>query len=220
MTEKIAVFIDGDNISYCDVTYIMKEISNYGNINICNVYGDWSCKDLKKWLFAARDNGIITIQCDKISGKNSTDIKMCIDIMNVLYNIPHISLYYIVTSDNDFRHVISEIKKMNKKIHCIGSKYVNNSLVKICDKYTKIEILTKNRKKISTIKKSNNEIKNEILSILDDSSEEVNLSLIKDILQRKYNFDYREYGYLSMKNFIKSEYNDILFILIIDTDVL
>ena len=38
MAENIAVFIDGDNINYNDVTYIMKEISNYGNINICSVY--------------------------------------------------------------------------------------------------------------------------------------------------------------------------------------
>ena len=79
------------------------------------------------------DNGQESIQCDRIKGKNSTDIKMAVDIMKALYNISHITLFYIVASDSDYRHVIPEIKLCNKKIYCIGSKNANKSIQSLCD---------------------------------------------------------------------------------------
>ena len=78
-----------------------------------------SSSEYYKLKLASIENGITTIQCDKITGKNSTDIKLMVDIMKTLYEINHISLYYIVTSDSDFRHVIPQIKMRNKKVHCI-----------------------------------------------------------------------------------------------------
>ena len=74
MSEKIAVFIDGDNVSHNIISLIMNEIKNYGRIICCNVYADWSCENMKNWKLTANKLGIITIQCDRISGKNSTDI--------------------------------------------------------------------------------------------------------------------------------------------------
>ena len=108
--ESIAVYIDGDNSSYKNIEIILNEIKSYGRIIILKVYGDWSEVNMKNWLTTASTYGIIPIQCERINGKNSTDIKMCVDLMRDLYNIENISLFYIVTSDSDYRHVISEIK--------------------------------------------------------------------------------------------------------------
>lgn len=222
MSEKIAVFIDGDNVSHNIISLIMNEIKNYGRIICCNVYADWSCENMKNWKLTANKLGIITVQCDRISGKNSTDIKMAVDVMKILYTIKHISLFYLVTSDSDYRHLVPEIKLLNKKVNCIGSIKSNNSLQSVCDVFTKIEVLkldegvTKNKNDQNQEEKAKHnpmKIKKklkyqylETINILFDQNDVINLSLIKDTLQRKLQFDYREFGYHSMGEFISKNF--------------
>ena len=109
MSETIAVYIDGENSSHQDIEAISSEIKSYGSIIISRVYGDWSDKNMRKWLDRTIIYDIIPIQCIRISGKNSSDIKLCVDIMKDLYTVPEISLFYIITNDSDYSHVISEI---------------------------------------------------------------------------------------------------------------
>ena len=92
------------------IQVILDEIKTYGNIIINQLYHDWTQPEAKSWKLAAQKNGISPIQCDRISGKNSTDIKMIVDLMHILYTVPSISLYYIVTSDSDYRHLIPFVK--------------------------------------------------------------------------------------------------------------
>lgn len=227
--DLIAVFIDGDNISHKYIPVILQEIRNYGRIIINNIYCDWSSLEYSKLKLASIENGITTIQCDKIVGKNSTDIKLMVDIMRTLYEINHISLYYIITSDSDFRHVIPQIKMRNKKVHCIGSFNSNKSIQSICDLFTKIEVLidynnsyvsssdehillgqevsfdnnkdSDKKKKLSYDKPVGNEIILEIKNAI-DNHEKLNLGALKTLLERKYTFDFREYNCNSMKSFI------------------
>ena len=223
MNETIAVYIDGDNTSHNDIKVILKEINSYGRIIISRVYGDWSQENMKNWLTTSSIFGIIPIQCERISGKNSTDIKLCVDLMKDLYSIDTISLFYIITTDSDYRHIISEIKIKNKKIHCIGNNCANISLMSICDQYTKISILqstentiknkeTTKDKILETAKKNIdvstlNLYRNEVKDILGDNNQ-VNLSLVKDVLTRKYNFDFREWGYHKMSTFILENFKE------------
>ena len=216
MSEKIAVFIDGDNVSHNIISLIMNEIKNYGRIICCNVYADWSCENMKNWKMTANKLGIITIQCDRISGKNSTDIKMAVDVMKILYTIKHITLFYLVTSDSDYRHLVPEIKLLNKKVNCIGSIKSNNSLQSVCDVFTKIEVLKLDDENEKEEKKKHNPVKIkkelklqylESINMLFDQNDVINLSLIKDTLQRKLQFDYREFGYHSMGEFISKNFN-------------
>jgi hypothetical protein len=215
MNETIAVYIDGDNTSHKDMKDILYEINSYGRIIISRVYGDWSQIDMKKWLKTTSTYGIIPIQCERINGKNSSDIKLCVDLMKDLYSIENISLFYIITTDSDYRHVISEIKVMNKKIHCIGNDFANISLMSICDKYTKISVLRKYDTDVKVLKNIDNDNKqkitelyiNDIETILGDNKQ-INISLINDILSRKYNFDFREWGYNKMSVFIKDNFSE------------
>lgn len=156
--EIIAVFIDGDNISYKNIPLILQEIQSYGKIIINNIYCDWSSPSCTRLKQAAIENGITTIQCDMITGKNSTDIKLMVDIMKTLYEINHISLYYIVTSDSDYRHVIPQIKIKNKKVNCIGSVKSNKSIQNICDLFTKIEVLENFNRRFRKESESNKDL--------------------------------------------------------------
>merc|ERR1712227_731103 len=112
------------------------------------------------WQSASANNGIAQVQCGRVNGKESTDIKLCVDLMKDLYTIPHISLFYIITSDRDYRHVLPEVKVMNKKVHVIGPSNANPALKSHCDKYSQIELLrsTTIRKNISLEETNSNKI--------------------------------------------------------------
>ena len=201
--EIIAVFIDGENINPHDFSYIDMEIRKYGRIVIYNVYGDWSDKQVKNWIPVARENGIMCIQCDKISGKNSVDLRLSVDIMKILYTNSMITLFYLITSDSDYRHVIFEIKQKNKKVYCIGSSQANIGLTSICDVYTKIE----NVKKENTMNQIQ-EIWNQIEDYL-QNHENKNLSKIKERIQKKFpDFDHRDYGYQKFSEFVLDHFKD------------
>jgi len=93
---------------------------------------------MRRWLKTAPKYGIITVQCDRISRKNSTDMKLCVEIMKNLYTNDTITMFYIITTDSDFRHVVSEIRLKGKKVYCIGSTQANPSLKSLCTKYIEL----------------------------------------------------------------------------------
>ena len=214
--ETIAVFIDGDNISPRDMDCIMEEIKSFGRVVSSRIYTDWSADDSKSWKKPSQELALEPIQCDRISGKNSTDIKLTVDLMKMLYTNSSISLFYIITSDGDYRHLIPEIKLANKKINVIGSN-VSRSLQSSCDLSTKIEVL-----KNSNIHSLDDDgmLESQFQAVLDQvfgEQETVPLSIVKDTLQRKYGFDHREYGFKRFSKFVKHYLKDQYTIKYIDS---
>ena len=213
MDKKIAVFIDSDNISHKNYKLFVDEIKSNGIISIIQVYGDWSKNESKSWLSICKSYGLIPIQVNRTEYKNSTDLKMTCDISEILFKNSNIDIFYIISSDNDFSCIINLLKRYNKTVYGIGSKNANLYLQNVCHKFTKIETLT--NIKINKVRKYTDEdirkellnyIYYDIISILEKSSDIVNLSYIKEFLERKYNFDQRDYGFERFKTFFKKYY--------------
>ena len=141
MDNKIAVFIDSENINYKDYTYISKELKTAGTIIVYNIYGDWNDDNSYNWIDISITYGINKIQVDKIAGKESVDHKICVDMMEYLHTNKHIDIFYLITSDSDYRHVIHKIKEYNKKVYCIGNNPTTSCLVPVCNKYTQISVI-------------------------------------------------------------------------------
>ena len=224
MSETIAVFIDGDNFNYKNIGIAIQEIKKHGRIISCRVYGDWSKEAVKGWLSTTKKFGIEEVQCSIISRKNSTDIRMCVDIMKYLYTLETISLYYLLTSDSDFRHLIPEIKYRNKKVYCIGNSNSNDSLKCSCDLFTKIEVLineeweeedNKSIKKQKFIKELSKRKKKKIYRIIMEllsDKEHINMGWINSELQRRIAFDYREYDCDTFSKFIIKHFKDVIYV--------
>ena len=212
-TNSIAVFMDGDNISPSDIPLIIEEIKTHGNIIYNSLFCDMSDKSKETLQQVCTNNGVSLIHCERISGKNSTDIKLIVELMNTLYINKIISLFYIITSDSDYRHVIPCIRERGKQIYCIGNQQTNNALQKICNKFTYIETLKKEQGAEDNIikplsKNCKKKYKKEIMNLfkIDDI---INMGCILISLQNKYDFDYREYGYDRMKPFLKDNYPEL-----------
>ena len=198
MTEIIGIYIDCDNISEKSIENIIDEIKNKGKIIKLNGYNDWNKRGTSKWLEKAKNLGIIAIQANRIKGKNSTDLKICVDVMEDLYKNKHITMFCIVTSDSDYIHLVSKIKCENKSIICVSNQ-MNDILSKVCDEYIVIDIDTN---------KVNREHIKEIDLLLEDK-ESINISIINDILKEKYEFDYKKLGYKNMYNYLSKNYKNI-----------
>lgn len=199
----IAIFIDAENINYNDFNKINNIIENKGRIIVSNIYADWSEKSTIKWKEIAFKNGITCIQCDKISGKNSVDLKLTVDIMRYLYTNLDISFYYIVSTDSDFRHVVNEIKSKNKKINCIGYNNANISIKSICDNY----IIIEDNKSKSKNNDLNYEIEIKLKKYLENTLVnlgQITLGKISNIIDKKYpELNYKKRGFTKLSSYIK-----------------
>lgn len=203
---NVAIFVDGDNVPSKDTQNILSEAGSFGRIVNAMVFGDWSTPQMKPWKDSASQHGLLTMQCDLLKGKNSTDIRMMIEIMRLLYTSDVVDIYVIVTSDSDYRHVVSEIKMRGKRCYCIGSVNTNNSLQNICDKFVKLENISK---KLPTEKEVKKKMKqktwenyyNDIVRLSEEKAC-VPLPKIKDEWEKKYQFDLREWGFPNFSSFL------------------
>ena len=206
INSTIAVFIDSDNVSPKDMPLIINEIKNYGRIIISRIYTDWSKESNKNWLNLITELGLEPIQCERVSGKNSSDMRIAVDVMKVLYNQPTINIFYLVTSDSDFRHLIPEIKLLNKQVNVIG-KQLSKALINMSDIATQVEVL-KTSNNIIVKQQDIKTYKSEIETLLEEKNS-IELSKIKTILVRKYQFDHRAYGCTQLSKFFENNYSDV-----------
>ena len=89
------------------------------------IFGDWSRTELKNWGKKCLDYGLEQIQCQYIGKKQSTDIKLTIQIMEDIYKY-NIDKIYLITSDSDFTHLCNHIKANNIYLTVIS---INDSIL-------------------------------------------------------------------------------------------
>ena len=143
MTKKIALFFDSDNISYRFIKPILQECNQYGTINIRRAYADWSMDQRQNWKKQSLQNAIELVQASYMNNfKNSSDIKIIIDIMDVLYTDPNITTFILVSNDTDFSSLFPIIKKNNKELIFIGDGSGKSSVLRTsCDMYVDCKML-------------------------------------------------------------------------------
>ena len=116
LKENMLIYIDADNISHKNCQNIVNTITNNGKIVDSKIYGDWSQNNIRPWIKKALKFNIQLVNVERKKGKNSSDMRMCVDIMEDLFQKNNIEIFCIVSSDRDFSHVVEKIKSKNKKI--------------------------------------------------------------------------------------------------------
>lgn len=138
---RLAVLIDADNADASLVEPILKEIANYGTAYLKRIYGDWSGTHLSGWKDKLLKFAIQPIQqFSYTSGKNSTDIALIIDAMDLLYT-NSFDGFCIISSDSDFTRLAYRIRESGLRVYGFGEKKTPKSFVKACDRFTYTEAL-------------------------------------------------------------------------------
>lgn len=145
--KKFAVLIDADNVSYKYAELIFREASNFGNIKIKRIYGDWSKPELAPWKDIILDYSIYPVQqFNYTSGKNSTDSAILIDAMDILFS-SSVDGFCIVTSDSDFTRLVSRLRESDMYVVGMGERKTPTPLVKACSEFKYLDVLRKNERK-------------------------------------------------------------------------
>lgn len=146
--KKIALLIDAENITskYCAI--IFREIAKYGVATYRRIYGDfvnsrninWSQADFSKYSLTPVQQYSYTV------GKNSSDITMVIDAMDILYS-GNVDMFCIVTSDSDYTKLVTRLREAGLSIIGMGESKTPRALKAACEKFIPLDSIFKTENK-------------------------------------------------------------------------
>ena len=144
-TKNLALFCDFENIALGvrDANYARFEIQEVlerllvkGNIVVKKAYCDW---DRYKGFKAAMHEAsfeLIEIPHVRQSGKNSADIRMVVDALDLCYTKAHVDTFVIISGDSDFSPLVSKLRENNKIVIGVGVKNsTSDLLIANCDEF-------------------------------------------------------------------------------------
>ncbi|MBR2876818.1 MAG: NYN domain-containing protein [Clostridia bacterium] len=203
---KIALLIDAENISYKYIETIFDELKTRGNVTIRRIYTDVSKEQAKPWVDVINKYAIIPVQQFRNTvGKNSSDMALVIDAMDILYKDP-VDIFCIASSDSDFARLASRLRQSGKQVIGMGESKAPRSLVNSCDKFLYLDVITEDEENSTAVEENIlplREIKSDILEYLENEGV-AQISRIKDYLQSKHpDFDTRNYGCSKFSKFME-----------------
>ena len=218
---KIAMFCDFENIALgvrdsqikkLDVNLILERLLEKGKIIVKKAYADWErYSDYKKPFHEAAIE-LIDIPQKYYSGKNSADIKMVVDAMDLCYSKEHLDTFVMVSGDSDFSPLVSKLKENNKYVIGVGVKNSSSSLlIDNCDEFIYYEDLWRDVQRAARV--DNLSPKDaEVFGLMLDAMFALNRenkdvlwgSMIKQTMQRKRpSFNEGYYGYRTFSELLE-----------------
>jgi uncharacterized protein (TIGR00288 family) len=162
-TRNMAVFCDLENVAIgvrdqkyadFDIDKVLQRLLVRGNIVVKKAYCDWDrYRDFKKDLHEAAFE-LIEIPHVRMSGKNSADIRMVVDALDLCYTKEHVDTFVIVSGDSDFSPLVSKLRENNKVVIGVGvKKSTSDLLMANCDEFIFYDDLVREKAKKRTAKK-------------------------------------------------------------------
>ena len=133
MPKKCALFIDCENIPSYFLPQILEKLKNNYKLKIKKAYADWSLSNSYSQELLDKA-GLEPVQVFHRNHKNSVDIKLCLDALELSYE-SKIKVFVIVTDNSDFRHLVHKLTKRNIKILGFGTDKAANSCKNIYHKF-------------------------------------------------------------------------------------
>ena len=222
MNANLALFIDFDNVALgardarkrFDVNTLLQRVLEKGKIIVKRAYADWHYH--KEYMTPLHEAAIelIEIPMPRISGKNSADIRLVVDAMDLCYSKEHIDTFVIVSGDSDFSPLVSKLRENNKRVIGIGVKNSSSKLlIGNCDEFIFYDDIYRGSvSKISNSVSHVPEDKREVFDflvgtaqgLLQESRGVLYSSLIKDTMTRKRpDFNERAFGYANFGDLLE-----------------
>src|SRR5574340_78159 len=144
-TENMALFCDFENIALgvrdakyaqFDIKKVLERLLLKGSIVVKKAYCDWErYKDFKAPMHEASFE-LIEIPHVRQSGKNSADIRMVVDALDLCYTKSHVKTFVIISGDSDFSPLVSKLRENNKTVIGVGVKQsTSDLLIANCDEF-------------------------------------------------------------------------------------
>ena len=146
--ENIALGVREANYSLFDITKVLERLLLKGSIVVKKAYCDWErYKDFKAGMHQASFE-LIEIPHVRQSGKNSADIRMVVDALDLCYTKSHVDTFVIISGDSDFSPLVSKLRENNKTVIGVGvKKSTSDLLMANCDEFIYYDDLVREEKK-------------------------------------------------------------------------
>jgi len=218
----LAVFIDFENLALgfkgkrdrrFEIRKVLERLVEKGKLIVKKAYADWTdYAEYKKPLHEAAIE-LIEIPKRAMTGKNSADIRLCVDALDLCYSKDHIDTFVVVSGDSDFSPLVSKLKENGKRVIGLGMKESSsNLLVDNCDEFIYYEDLERPLGIPPKIEQDLPEKKKEAFQLLVDSvvalvrenKEVLWSSMVKETMKRKKpSFNESYHGYRTFSDLLE-----------------
>jgi uncharacterized protein (TIGR00288 family) len=156
-TKNMALFCDFENValgvreakySDFDIRKVLEKLLLKGDIVVKKAYCDWErYREFKKPMHEAAFE-LIEIPHVRMSGKNSADIRMVVDALDLCYTKSHVDTFVIISGDSDFSPLVSKLRENNKVVIGVGVKKSSSDLlIANCDEFIFYDDLAREKAK-------------------------------------------------------------------------
>ncbi len=134
--ENIALGVRDEKYAKFDIDKVLERLLLKGSIVVKKAYCDWDrYKEFKGPMHEASFE-LIEIPHVRMSGKNSADIRMVVDALDLCYTKSHVDTFVIVSGDSDFSPLVSKLRENNKIVIGVGVKSsTSDLLIANCDEF-------------------------------------------------------------------------------------
>ncbi len=244
--ENVALGVRDAKYAQFDIKRVLERLLLKGSIVVKKAYCDWDrYKEFKATMHEAAFE-LIEIPHVRQSGKNSADIRMVVDALDLCYTKSHVDTFVIISGDSDFSPLVSKLRENNKHVIGLGVKNSTSDLLRTnCDEFIYYDDLVRKqepRKKQAANKvparakagaakpvsgKSEEERRQEALEFLVEtveglvsergSDEKIWGSMVKTTMQRrKPGFNESFYGYRTFRELMEDAQRRKLLVLASD----
>jgi len=156
--ENVALGVKDENFPKFDISLVLERLLVKGNVVVKKAYCDWErYKTFKPAMHDAAFE-LIEIPHTRQSGKNSADIRMVVDALDLCYTKDHINTFVIISGDSDFSPLVSKLRENAKLVIGVGVRSsTSDLLMSNCDEFIFYNDLVKEqrsqKKRRSPVKK-------------------------------------------------------------------
>jgi len=151
--QRLALFIDFENIAIgvrdahyrkFDINLVLERLLEKGKLLVKRAYADWSRYADYKRSFHEAAVELIEVPQKSVGGKNSADIRLVVDAMDMSFQKEHITCFVVASGDSDFSPLVSKLKENDKYVIGLGVKNsTSDLLMENCDEFIFYEDLVR-----------------------------------------------------------------------------
>src|SRR5262245_25232639 len=125
-----------------DIVRVLERIVEKGKIVAKKAYADWNRFANYTAMLHEAAIELVEIPRRAMTGKNSADIRLCVDAMDLAYSKDHIDTFVVVSGDSDFSPLVSKLKELGKHVIGLGMQDSTSELLRDnCDEFIYYEDL-------------------------------------------------------------------------------
>jgi uncharacterized protein (TIGR00288 family) len=146
--ENIALGVRDAKYAKFDIDRVLERLLLKGSIVVKKAYCDWErYKEFKAPMHEASFE-LIEIPHVRMSGKNSADIRLVVDALDLCYTKSHVDTFVIISGDSDFSPLVSKLRENNKTVIGVGVKSsTSDLLIANCDEFIYYDDLVRDSEK-------------------------------------------------------------------------